>query len=118
MSLTAVGIYLTIAGNEALRDVNGLAAVTSADRLIIHNNATLESLAGLASLEAIPVEAWVRENDALVEIGLASLSFAGSLYVYDNPSLAQCLVDEWALGIEVIGDKLLEPNDPNAVCDP
>jgi hypothetical protein len=82
----AGGIQLT--GNDALRDLSGLETLVDIDTvLLISNNASLVSVAGLAQLQTTTKSIAIRTNPMLADVALDQLRQAALLEISGNDKL-------------------------------
>ena len=130
---------IEITGNDALVDIGGFPALTSVGALEISSNGALTDYSGFEALASTSgdVELWdaplitdLTGFTALTEIGgglriedmggLTSLagmpvtSVGGDLRIVSNLALSECLVDDWAMAIDVGGATIASDNKPDA----
>lgn len=103
---------LEIAANEALVDLGGFPALsTVTGDVLLNNNLAVTNFAGLEGLTSIGGDLHIEDNaglTSLAELGVESV--AKDLRVVSNPALSECLVDEWAAGVDVSGAVILNSN--------
>jgi hypothetical protein len=95
-----VGGGLSIAGNDALTNLNGLGALTSLGptaslySLYISSNPALTNLDGLSTLTSLDKGLGITSNDALADLdGLGGITSVGNDFiVYFNDILPDCEV--------------------------
>jgi hypothetical protein len=90
LRLTSIGGSLTIMGNDALTNVDGLAALSSlGGELWVLYNSSLTNLDGLAALTSVGSYTVIEDNDALSNVdGLSGLREAySSIHIADNDAL-------------------------------
>ena len=104
-----------------LEDLSGFEATTSVSGdVIIENNPVLLDLSGLDGLTSVGHKLTIENNLALDTLVGLEVETVGDnlaiLAILDNPSLSECLVDDYIASVEVTGATLINGNEDD-LCD-
>jgi Leucine-rich repeat (LRR) protein len=115
--VVSADIEMMLMDLPALESIQGLTGITGAAWLELERTGVIDLL-GFQNLENVANAFALRENPALTNLrALTSLSYAGGIFVTDNPELPTCEA-EWLLDRTSLGSFEIYGNDDGGVCPP
>jgi hypothetical protein len=103
---------LDLTGNTTLTSYAGLETVTAVTgNVTLSGNAIVTDFTGLDSLITIGGNLTIEDNDGLASLaGLNVTNINGDLTILTNPSLSECLIEDFLLTVDVGGATIVDGN--------